>query len=135
MSKTLDLNKWSHGLDYELIPVNTSANDQAWEVRVQRDYPETVLRFGNIKYDGNRDCLAFDYMVTYSPIEDLTSEDPELQKVAGSILSDIIERATNEGWLHYEEIKHEAGDILWEDVGEDFGDQIRTDDIEESTNQ
>jgi hypothetical protein len=74
-------------------------------------------------------------MVISSPDEELTSDNLELQRVAGSILSDIIERATAEGWLHYEEVKEKTDDVEWEELGDGIGNQIGTDDSEESTDK
>lgn len=100
MSKKLDVNKVSEGVDYKLIPVEDSPNEQAWEIRILRgEFTETVIRYGNVAFDGNRDCLTFNFMVSYSPDEDLTSENVALQERAADILEDILEKAHAEGWL------------------------------------
>lgn len=100
MSKKLDVNKVSEGVDYKLIPVEDSPNEQAWEIRILRgEFTETVIRYGNVAFDGNRDCLTFNFMVSYSPDEDLTSENVALQEHAADILEDILEKAHSEGWL------------------------------------
>jgi hypothetical protein len=104
MSKTLDIDKVSEDIDYKLVPVEDSPNDQAWDVRILRgEFVETVIRFGNVAYDGINDCLKFNFMVIYSPDNDTTSEDVKLQGVAANILHDILDKAYAEGWLHMEE--------------------------------
>jgi len=96
----IDIDKVSEDVDYKLIPVDDAENDQAWEIRILRGpFVETVLRYGNVSFDGKNDCLRFNFMITYSPDPDLTTENVELQNFAGEILEDIIERAYNEGWL------------------------------------
>ena len=100
MSKKLDVNKVSEGVDYNLIPVEDSPNEQAWEIRILKgEFVETTLRYGNVAFDGTRDCLTFNFMVTYSPDENLTSDNVDLQEHAADILEDILEKAHAEGWL------------------------------------
>lgn len=100
MSKKLDVNKVSEDVDYKLVPVEDSSNEQAWEVRILRgEFTETVIRYGNVAFDGNRDCLTFNFMVSFSPDGDLTSENVDLQEHAADILEDILEKAHSEGWL------------------------------------
>jgi len=88
----------SEGVDYELMPVDV-ANDQAWDVRIlSGDFTESVIRFGGIRFDGERDCLTFNFIMVDSTTES-TSADPELQEVAGAILEDVLEKAASEGWM------------------------------------
>lgn len=104
--KTIDVNKVSEGIDYKLVPVEDSPNDQAWDVRILRgEFVETVIRFGNVQFDGINDCLKFNFTVIYSPDPDVNSENVQLQTEAGNILGDILETAHAEGWLHMEESK------------------------------
>jgi hypothetical protein len=110
----------SEGLDYNLVPVDEGDNDQAWQIRLEKHFPETIIRFGNIKFDGVRDCLTFNFVVIYSPDNELSSQNPELQEVAGAVLEDILERAHQEGWLI---------------TGDDVGNKTGTDDSEESTDE
>ena len=50
MSKTIDVNKVSEGIHYEMIPVEYVDNDAAWDVRILRgNFTETVIRYGTIK--------------------------------------------------------------------------------------
>jgi hypothetical protein len=117
--KDVNINKVSEGLDYELIPVDVD-NDQAWDVRILRgQFPETVLRYGKIRFDGERDCLTFNFTVIDSPDDELTSGNHDLQDLAGDILEDVLERAYNEGWM-----------VTGEDKS---GNKSRTDDTEEPT--
>jgi hypothetical protein len=96
----IDVDKVSEGIHYELIPVEEHENDQAWAIRILRgDFVETVLRYGNISFDGKNECLRFNFMVSYSPEPNLTPDNIPLQMLAGEILEDILEKAYNEGWL------------------------------------
>ena len=116
----------SEGVDYELIPVEYVDNEAAWDVRILRgEFTETVLRFGTIKYDGERDCLTFDFRVVESPDSDLDSSSEDLQEFSGAILEDILERGINEGWVYGTEKKN----------GEGVGNQSGTNDSEESINE
>ncbi len=122
----INLDKMSEGVDYELIPVEYVDNEAAWDVRILRgEFTETVLRFGTIKYDGERDCLTFDFRVVESPDSDLDSSSEDLQEFSGAILEDILERGINEGWVYGTEKKN----------GEDVGNQSGTNDSEESINE
>ena len=54
--------KVTEDIDYQLIPSEGSDNDQAWDVRILRgDFAETVVRFGNIRFDDDNDCLNLRY--------------------------------------------------------------------------
>jgi hypothetical protein len=122
----INLDKMSEGVDYELIPVEYVDNEAAWDVRILRgEFTETVLRFGTIKYDGERDCLTFDFRVVDSPDGELDSSSEDLQEFSGAILEDILERGINEGWVYGTEKKN----------GEDVGDTTGTNDSEESINE
>jgi hypothetical protein len=122
----INLDKMSEGVDYELIPVEYVDNEAAWDVRILRgEFTETVLRFGTIKYDGERDCLTFDVRVVDSPDGELDSSSEDLQEFSGAILEDILERGINEGWVYGTEKKN----------GEDVGDTTGTNDSEESINE
>lgn len=116
----IDLEKVSEGIDYELIPVDYVDNSQAWDIRILTgQFTETVIRFGTIRFDGERDCLTFDFHVVTSPDADLESGNEDLQEFAGAILEDVIVRGLNEGW------------VKTEDKGND-GNSVGTDDSEES---
>jgi hypothetical protein len=100
MAKKINVDKVSEGVDYELIPVDDSPNDQAWDIRILRgDFTETVIRYGNVAFNEIKDCLTFNYKVVYTPDPFLTSDDVQLQEYAADILEDVLERAYAEGWL------------------------------------
>ena len=113
------------GTDYELVPVGESANEQAWHVRILTgDFVETVVVFGNIKFDGVQDLLRFNFSIVYTPMEGLTSENSsELQLKVTVILQDILEIAYSDGTLATKEVK----------VGNDRNDSTGTDNSPEST--
>ncbi len=126
--KTLDLNKPSEGLDYELIPVEYVDNEAAWDVRILRgSFTETVIRYGTIRVDGDKDHLSFDFRVVESPESGLSSDDVPLQEYAGDILFDILERGMDEGWVY--------GTDKSKDNGEAIGNKTGTDNTEKLTHK
>ena len=119
----INLDKVSEGIDYELIPVEYVDNEAAWDIRILRgQFAESVLRYGTIKFDGERDCLTFDFRVVTSPDPDLDSSNLDLQEHSANILEDILERGIREGWVYGTEKKDQDGN------------QSGTDDSEESVN-
>ena len=89
----MNLDKVSEGIDYELVPADAD-NDQAWDIRILKgDFVETVIRFGNIAYNAENDCLNFNFKIIYTPDDYLTTEDQRLQITAGDILEDVLESA------------------------------------------
>ena len=117
----IDVDKKSDGVDYELIPVEYVDNEAAWDIRILRgEFTESVLRYGTIKFDGERDCLTFDFRVVSTPDPDLDSTNEDLQVFAGAVLEDILERGISEGWVYGTEKKDNDGNT------------IRTDDTSES---
>ena len=92
--------KVTEDIDYQLIPSEGSGNDQAWDVRILRDdFAETVVRFGNIRFDDDNDCLRFNYVIQYTPDETLTEEREDLVSYVGDILESVLENAIDEGTL------------------------------------
>jgi len=88
------------GVDYQLVPSVEAENDQAWDVRIlDGDFVESVLRFGNIAFDGENDCLKFNFMLVSSPDGDLNEDNEELQNFAANILSSVLEEAAAAGSL------------------------------------
>lgn len=98
---SLIANKKSEGIDYELIPCDDVGNEQAWDIRVLRgDFVETVIRFGNIRFNEETDCLNFNFLVISSPDAELTEENVDLQEHATDILQSVLEDAiTNDSLL------------------------------------
>ena len=92
------LDKLSEGIHYEIIP---QADDtRGWDVRLLEEYPETVIRYGKVAFDGKRDALTFNYEIVSSPDPDLEVEtDLTFQEYCGRILSNIIEQSISEGTL------------------------------------
>tara|TARA_S200000501_G_C20558531_1_gene627737 strand:- start:40 stop:348 length:309 start_codon:yes stop_codon:yes gene_type:complete len=89
---TIDINRKSEGVDYDLIP--DYSDEQAWNIRIKTgDFIETVIKFGNISADGKEGQLHFNFTVVESPIESLTPDDVNLQNECGSILHSVIEGA------------------------------------------
>jgi hypothetical protein len=90
--------------DYVLVPVEESSNDQAWEVRILNGpFVETMLRFGNIAFDPDEDCLKFNFNVSFTPSVGIDENDANLQQVAGAILEDVIAKGIETGSLDYKE--------------------------------
>ena len=90
--------------DYTLVPVEESSNDQAWEIRITNGpFTETMLRFGNISFNPDDDCLNFNFIVSYTPSVGLDNDDVNLQQVAGAILEDILEKSIESGTLDTKE--------------------------------
>lgn len=120
--KSIDVDKVSEGIHYELIPVEYVDNEAAWDVRILRgEFTETVIRYGTIKFDGERDCLTFDFRVVTTPHFDLDSNNVDLQEFAADILEDILDRGIREGWVYGTEKKDQNGN------------PVGTNDSEEST--
>lgn len=84
----------TEGVDYELTPCDQVENDQAWDIRVLRgEFVESVLRFGNISFNEENDCLNFNFLVISSPNSSATEENETLQIFAGDILQSVLEDA------------------------------------------
>ena len=92
------LDKLSEGLHYEIIP--QTDDTRGWDVRLLEEYPETVIRYGNVAFDGKRDALTFNYDIVSSPDPDLQIENNlTFQEYCGRILSNIIEQSISDGSL------------------------------------
>lgn len=96
----MNLDKLSEGIHYELIPVEEVSNDQAWDLRIlEGQFVETVIRFGNIRFNQEQDCLNFNFLVVSTPDPDATVENEDLQILAGQILNSVLEKAAAEDTL------------------------------------
>ena len=92
------LDKLSEGVHYEIVPQINDA--RGWDVRLLEEYPETVIRYGNVAFDGKRDALTFNYEIVSSPDPDLSIENNlTFQEYCGRILSNIIEQSISDGSL------------------------------------
>ena len=73
--------------DYELIP----GNDEHWHIRIKTgEYIESVISFGSIKVNEESLEMNFDFTLHYSPDDDLSVDDTDLQKYAGKILESVL---------------------------------------------
>ena len=90
------LDKLSEGVHYEIIP--QTDDTRGWDVRLLEEYPETVIRYGNVAFDGKRDALTFNYEIVSSPDPDLEIENNlTFQEYCGKILSSIIDKSITDG--------------------------------------
>lgn len=73
--------------DYELIP----GDDDHWHIRIKTgEYIESVISFGSIKVNEESLEMNFDFTLHYSPDEDLSVDNTDLQKYAGKILESVL---------------------------------------------
>ena len=73
--------------DYELIP----GNNEHWHIRIKTgEYIESVISFGSIKVNEESLEMNFDFTLHYSPDDDLSVDDTDLQKYAGKILESVL---------------------------------------------
>jgi len=104
----------SENIHYEIIP--QVDNEQGWDVRLLEDYPETVIRFGNVKFEGEDEnddngYLSFNFDIVSTPDGDLDVDNNlTFQQYCGRILSSIIEKSIVEGSLMAQDEK--TGEIL-----------------------
>lgn len=90
------LDKLSEGVHYEIIP--QTDDTRGWDVRLLEEYPETIIRYGNVAFDGKRDALTFNYEIVSSPDPDLEIENNlTFQDYCGKILSSIIDKSITDG--------------------------------------
>jgi len=129
--------KLSEDIHYQIIP--QEGTDDNWDVRLIEDYPETVIRFGNIKLEGDgpddeEGYISFNFEIVFTPDSQLTIEDLTFQQYCGRILNSIIEMSLFEGSVVARD--DETGEFLaTEDMIEELQDeyQFGTDGFEEST--
>ena len=90
------VDKLSEGIHYEIIP--SSLDEKGGDVRLLEEFPETVIRYGNVAFDGKQDALTFNYNIVSSPDPELEIEGNfEFQEYCGRILSNIIEASIADG--------------------------------------
>jgi hypothetical protein len=78
-------------VDYELVPIEDQDN---WQIRIKTgEFIETVFQFGALKVSQDGEHLNFNFEIVYSPMEDLTENNTDLQSTASEILLSILERA------------------------------------------
>ena len=92
------------GVDYELVPFEESSDH--WAVRILTgNFIETVIRFGAVAANEKAGHLSFNFSVLHN-VESkniVTENNPDLQKVAGEILNDILEHGMKEGSIKFNE--------------------------------
>jgi len=133
----IDLDKLSEDIHYQIIPQED--DEKNWDVRILEEFPETIIRFGNIKFEGEgpkdvNGYLSFNSEVVFSPDPDLTMEDLTLQEYCGRILNSIIETSLTDGSMIARDDK--TGEVLvHEDMLEELDNeyQFGTDSSEEFT--
>jgi len=92
------------GIDFELIPTDDD-NSQGWDIRILKgDFVETIIRFGNISFNGPLKCLNFNFTIIYSPDDSLSVSNVELQEFVGSILETVLDEAAGNGSLATKDI-------------------------------
>jgi len=103
------LDKLSEGVHYEIVPQINDA--RGWDVRLLEEYPETVIRYGNVAFDGKRDALTFNYEIVSSPDPDLEIENNlTFQEYCGKILSNIIDQSLVDGSMIARD--NETGEVM-----------------------
>jgi hypothetical protein len=77
--------------DYELIPGD---EEDTWNIRILKgDFVETVIRFNTVRFD-DEGWLRYSFDIILSPDSELTTENSDLQSIAGEILLSVIQSAT-----------------------------------------
>lgn len=87
--------KLSEGIHFDIVPAENDS--MAWHVRINEEYPETVIQFGAVEFDGKTDMLHYNMEIISSPDPDLTTEDLTFQEYCARILSEVIEASLENG--------------------------------------
>ena len=87
-------NRLSEDVHYQIIPQDET---DGWDVRILEEYPETVIRFGQVSLNGETDMLHFDMQVVFSPDENVSLNDLTFTQYCSRILSAIITDSLEEG--------------------------------------
>ena len=83
-------------IDYALVPIQDDPD--SWGVRILKGvYIETVIRYNTISFNQVPGQLAFNFNIVYSPNEELSIDDRDLQIYVGKILEAIIELGVQDG--------------------------------------
>ena len=132
-------NMLSEDIHYQIIPQEGSDNN--WDVRILEEFPETVIRFGNIKFEGDgpdddEGYISYNGEIVSSPDPDLTMEDLTFQEYCGRILNSIIEVALQEGSIIARDDKtgeYVSSEEMREELEDEY--QFGTDSSEELTDE
>ena len=87
------LSNVAEDIDYQLIP----DEGDHWNVRLMTEYPETVIKFGTVKFDGKSKTLRWNMEIISSPDPDLTTEDLTFQDHCSIILQNIMDTQIAKG--------------------------------------
>lgn len=129
----------SEKVHFEIIPAD---DPHGWNIRLLEEYPETVISFGAISFDGaegDDGHISFNFSIVFTPDPDLTTEDLTFQEYVGRILSSVIEMSISEGTMVATDKK--SGEVLaTEEIHEELEElyneyQSRTDSTAELTNE
>jgi len=75
---------------YQIIP--DRKDDKAWNARILSGiFTGTVLRYGVVKFNGEKEDMTFNFDIVYSPDTELKVSDVRLQEFAGIMLGHIME--------------------------------------------
>ena len=126
----------SEHVHYEIIP---SDDIHGWNIRLLEEYPETVISFGTISFDGideDDGQITFNFTIVSTPDADLSTEDLTFQEYVGRILAAVIELSITEGTMIARDEKTNQL-LATEDTLEDLHaeHQLGTDGITEPSNQ
>ena len=81
--------------EYELIP--SPDKNEYWWIRIKSgEFVESVISFGQIRVDEKKDLMNFDFNLHYTPDDELTVDNIDLQRYAGKVLEAVIVNAINE---------------------------------------
>jgi hypothetical protein len=94
--------------DYKLV--HHADHPDAWAIRLEDPYPETVVVFGEVGYDDKQESLTFDFQIVETPDNLLTEDDEGLQTHVGMVLLSIIDQGLEEGFV--KAYDRESGDEL-----------------------
>jgi len=89
-------NKKIENTDYEMIPSEEA--EYGWNVRILTgQYCETVIKFGTVRFNEIEDNMSFSFEVVSTPDPKSSTENVDLQIVAGEILEAVISTGLDEG--------------------------------------
>ena len=78
---------------YLFLPSPTGEQDYMLQILVGQ-FKDTKIQFFDIRLDGKKGELSFDFDVLYSPIEGLSPiNNPELRKTASLMVQDVLNNA------------------------------------------
>ena len=117
----------SERVHYDIIP--SMENDKDWNVRINEEFPETIIHFGAIEFKGKNNTdpdgnISFNFKIVSSPDETLSVNDLTLQEYSGRILNSILEKSARDGGLVLENSK---GQIMTQKMKDRLEKEYNTD--------